>query len=223
MLVPVMLTHGRSGSKPLAATMSVPGAAMSGLYRPSRVGPWLLVMWMRSAAASRLATPMVQCPQASELTEVLSTLERAEKNDFEAFLELLPKTLNGQPLRHVVEPRHESFQVPDFIEMLRRHGVAAVCADHHDYPMFADPTADFVYARMQKGNDETPTCYPPKEIDAWAERLKSYAAGGVPDDLQLIAKESPAERKPRDVFAFFISGGKVNAPRGAVELQQRIG
>lgn len=149
--------------------------------------------------------------------------KKFEPNDFEAFLDLLPKTLNGLPLRHVVEPRHESFQVPDFIDMLRRHRVAAVCADHHDYPMFADPTADFVYARLQKGDDETPTCYPPKEIDAWAKRLKTYAAGGVPDDLPLVAKESLAEQKPRDVFAFFISGGKVNAPRGAVELQQRIG
>ncbi|MFN3635564.1 MAG: DUF72 domain-containing protein, partial [Rhizobium rhizophilum] len=131
--------------------------------------------------------------------------------------------LNGLPLRHVVEPRHESFLVPEFIDMLRRHEVAAVCADHHDYPMFADPTADFVYARLQKGTDETPTCYPPGEIDAWGERFKAYAAGNVPEDLNLIAKDKPAKKEPRDVFAFFISGGKVNAPRGAIELQKRIG
>jgi uncharacterized protein YecE (DUF72 family) len=149
--------------------------------------------------------------------------KKFEPEDFEAFLGLLPKDLNGLPLRHVVEPRHESFQVPEFIEMLRRHGVAVVCADHHDYPMFADPTADFIYARLQKGTDETPTCYPPKHIDAWAERLKTYAGGSVPDDLPLIAKDSPVEKKPRDVFAFFISGGKVNAPQGAIELQKRVG
>lgn len=148
--------------------------------------------------------------------------KKYEPEDFEAFLALLPKTLNGLPLRHVVEPRHESFQVPEFIEMLRRHGVAAVCADHHDYPMFADPTADFVYARLQKGTDEMPTCYPPKELDQWAARLKTYAAGGVPEDLDVIAKDKSAEKAPRDVFAFFISGGKVNAPRGAVELQKRV-
>ncbi|MFL0692603.1 MAG: DUF72 domain-containing protein [Agrobacterium tumefaciens] len=148
--------------------------------------------------------------------------KKFEPEDFEAFLTLLPKTLEGRPLTHVVEPRHASFQVPEFIEMLRRHGVTAVCADHHDYPMFADPTADFVYARLQKGTDETPTCYPPAELDAWAERLKAYAAGGVPDDLPLIAKGQKSEQKPRDVFAFFISGGKVNAPRGAMELQKKF-
>ncbi|MFN3321178.1 MAG: DUF72 domain-containing protein [Allorhizobium sp.] len=148
--------------------------------------------------------------------------KKFDAEDFEAFLDLLPKNLNGQPLRHVVEPRHDSFLVPEFIDMLRRHGVAAVCADHHDYPMFADPTADFVYARLQKGTDETPTCYPPGEIDAWGERLKTYAAGNVPGDLALIAKDKPATKEPRDVFAFFISGGKVNAPKGAIELKKRI-
>ena len=148
--------------------------------------------------------------------------KKFEPEDFEAFLTLLPKTLEGRPLTHVVEPRHASFQVPEFIEMLRRHGVTAVCADHHDYPMFADPTADFVYARLQEGTDETPTCYPSAELDAWAERLKTYAAGGVPDDLPLIAKDQKSEEKPRDVFAFFISGGKVNAPRGAMELQKKF-
>jgi hypothetical protein len=43
-LVPVIAIQGSSGcAKPLAATISVPGAAISGLLRPSRVGPWLLL------------------------------------------------------------------------------------------------------------------------------------------------------------------------------------
>lgn len=149
--------------------------------------------------------------------------KKFEPEDFEAFLELLPKTLEGRPLSHVVEPRHESFQVPEFIEMLRRHGVAAVCADHQDYPMFADPTADFIYARLQRGTDETETCYSPEALDQWADRLKTYASGKVPEDLPLITKDMPAEVRPRNVFAFFITGGKVNAPRGAMALKTRIG
>jgi uncharacterized protein YecE (DUF72 family) len=145
-----------------------------------------------------------------------------DADDFEAFLGLLPRTLNGLPLRHVVEPRHESFQVPEFVEMLRRHGVAAVCADHLDYPMFADATADFVYARLQKGADETPTCYLPDDLDAWAARFKTYSAGNVPGDLPLIVNNEPVTTAPRDVFAFFITGGKINAPKGAMELQKRV-
>lgn len=148
--------------------------------------------------------------------------KKFEPEDFEAFLALLPKTLDGLPLRHVVEPRHPSFQTPEFIAMLEHHGVAAVCADHHDYPMFADVTADFVYARLQKGTDEVTTCYPEAEIGHWAERFKTYANGGAPSDLPLIAKDRAVQKKPRDVFAFFITGGKVNAPNGAKLLQQTV-
>ncbi|SSC73439.1 unnamed protein product [Ciceribacter sp. T2.26MG-112.2] len=148
--------------------------------------------------------------------------KKFEPDDFEAFLALLPKSQDGIALRHVVEPRHASFQVPEFVALLAKYGVAAVCADHHDYPMFADPTADFVYARLQKGADDIPTCYPPKDIDAWAGRLKTYARGGTPDDLPVIAPDRTAEKAPRDVFAFFISGGKINAPNGARLLQQAV-
>ncbi|WP_377288754.1 DUF72 domain-containing protein [Rhizobium sp. SG2393] len=148
--------------------------------------------------------------------------KKFDPEDFEAFLTLLPKTLDGRPLRHVVEPRHESFCTPAFIDLLAKYGVAAVCADHQDYPMFADVTADFVYARLQKGTDETPTCYPAAEIDGWAGRFKTYAAGGVPDDLPLIAPDRKTDQKPRDVFAFFITGGKVNAPEGAQVMQRAV-
>lgn len=148
--------------------------------------------------------------------------KKFEPDDFEAFLAQLPKTLDGLPLRHVVEPRHVSFQVPEFIDMLARHNIAAVCADHHDYPMFADVTADFVYARLQKGEDERATCYPEDQIDDWAKRFKAYAAGDMPEDLPLIASERRAAKEPRDVFAFFITGGKVNAPEGARRLQKAV-
>ena len=148
--------------------------------------------------------------------------KKFEPDDFEAFLALLPKSQDGIALRHVVEPRHDTFQVPEFVALLAKYGVAAVCADHHDYPMFADPTADFVYARLQKGSDDIPTCYPPKDIDAWAGRLKTYAGGGVPADLATIAPDRAVDKAPRDVFAFFISGGKVNAPNGAKRLQASV-
>ena len=90
--------------------------------------------------------------------------------------------------------------------------------------MIADVTADFVYARLQKGEDDIPTCYPQaRHSTAGPSRLKTYAAGGVPDDLPLVAPDRKAEKKPRDVFAFFITGGKVRAPAGAMALQERVG
>lgn len=146
-----------------------------------------------------------------------------DRDDFEAFLNLLPKEQDGLALRHVVEPRHDSFRTPDFVEMIAEHGVAAVVADHDDYPMFPDVTADFVYARLQRGSDDINTCYPREEIERWAERLQTYAGGGVPDELDTVAPSRRIEKTPRDVFAFLISGGKVNAPNGSRALQIAAG
>ncbi|MCA1492270.1 DUF72 domain-containing protein [Sinorhizobium alkalisoli] len=148
--------------------------------------------------------------------------KKFEPDDFEGFLKLLPEKQDGLKLRHVVEVRHPSFQTPDFVQMLDNYKVAAVLAEHADYPMIADVTADFVYARLQKGSDEVETCYPPQALDLWAERLKTFATGREPEGLEKSAPERKAESRPRDVFAFFISSGKVNAPNGARELQKRV-
>jgi uncharacterized protein YecE (DUF72 family) len=148
--------------------------------------------------------------------------KKFEPEDFEAFLKLLPERQDGVPLRHVVEVRHDSFKVPEFVELLAEYKIAPVCAEHHDYPMIADVTADFVYTRLQKGSDEIKTCYPPKELKAWAARLETWAEGKVPEDLPLIDLKRTVKTEPRDVFAFMIHEGKVNAPHGAIALQSQV-
>jgi uncharacterized protein YecE (DUF72 family) len=80
--------------------------------------------------------------------------KKFDPDDFEAFLKLLPDKQDGLALKHVVEVRHDSFKVPEFVALLAKYGVAPVCAEHFEYPMIADVTADFVYARLQKGSDE---------------------------------------------------------------------
>lgn len=148
--------------------------------------------------------------------------KKFEPDDFAAFLALLPAEQDGIALRHVVEARHESFSTPEFIELLAKYSVAAVCADHDTYPMLADVTSDFVYARLQRGSDDIATCYPAQDIDLWANRLKTYAGGDAPSDLSMIAPGRTVDKQPRDVFAFFIAGGKVNAPAGAIALQKQV-
>ncbi|KQS72974.1 hypothetical protein ASG39_04435 [Rhizobium sp. Leaf371] len=140
--------------------------------------------------------------------------------DFEAFLALLPEKQDGLALRHAIEVRHVSFQTPEFVEMARRHNVAIVCADHAEYPLLADVSADFVYARLQTGSDDIETCYDEKRLSEWQARLETWRSGGVAEGLPLLA--DPVPHHPRDVFAFFIHEGKVNAPRGAIELQKRF-
>jgi len=148
--------------------------------------------------------------------------KRFEAEDFEGFLKLLPKTHAGLKLRHVLEVRHASFIDADFVALARSYG-AAICYAHHvDYPEIADVTADFVYARLQRGNDDVPTAYAPAELDAWAARLRIWAQGGMPDDLPLADPSAVVDKMPRDVFAYIIHEGKVRAPQGAMALQRLV-
>jgi uncharacterized protein YecE (DUF72 family) len=142
--------------------------------------------------------------------------------DFGKFLELLPVTSDGRAIRHVVEVRHPSFNTPDFPALLRQFGVPVVYSEHETYPELADLTGDFVYARLQKGNDDLPTCYPPTDLDAWAARLKAWAAGGMPADLPRADATHQPETRPRDVFAYVIHEGKIRAPAGAMGLIERL-
>ncbi|ABQ37281.1 DUF72 domain-containing protein [Bradyrhizobium sp. BTAi1] len=147
--------------------------------------------------------------------------KKFDEADFGKFLELLPRELDGRQLRHVVEVRHDSFCVPGFVKLLREFATPVVFAEHGKYPAIADVAGDFVYVRLQKGNDELKTCYPPKQLDAWAKRLQMWAEGGEPDDLPRV-DDTPANKTPRDVFAYVIHEGKVRAPAGAMELIERV-
>jgi uncharacterized protein YecE (DUF72 family) len=142
--------------------------------------------------------------------------------DFGAFLGLLPAKLGNVTLRHVVEPRHASFLTPAFIALLRKFQIPAVYAEHATYPAIPDPVGDFVYARLQKGQDDVETGYPPKALDAWAERARAWAKGGAPKDLALVEPAKKAKTQPRDVFVYFIHEGKVRAPAAAMALIGRL-
>jgi uncharacterized protein YecE (DUF72 family) len=148
--------------------------------------------------------------------------KKFDPDDFEGFLKLLPGKLDGLPLVHVVEPRHESFQTPAFIALCRKHGVTVCLAEHETYPRIADVTGPVVYARLQTGSDDVPTAYPPKDLDLWVERFRGYAEGGRPADLPAISPEE-APKVPRDVYVFVIHEGKVRAPAAAMALIERAG
>ena len=142
--------------------------------------------------------------------------------DFGKFLEALPEKFDGHALRHVIEVRHASFLVPEFIAMLRQLKMAPVYTDHVTYPNIADVTADFVYARLQRGEDDVPTAYPPKQIGEWAKRLETWAQGKEPKDLERIDGKHKLKAAPRDVFAYVIHEGKIRAPGGAMALIEKL-
>jgi uncharacterized protein YecE (DUF72 family) len=148
--------------------------------------------------------------------------KKFDADDFEAFLKLLPEKQDGVPLRHALEVRHDSFIVPEFPALARKYKAAIVYADHAKYPAIADVTGDFVYARLQTGSDDNPDCYTPKGLDEWAARVKTWAEGKQPADLPRADPKTDAPVKPRDVFAYFITEGKVRAPFGAMALMKRV-
>lgn len=153
----------------------------------------------------------------------LAATKKFDHADIEAFLALLPAEHDGRRLRHVIEVRHASFMTPEFTTLLRQHGVAAVFADEPDYPYFFDPTASFIYVRLQCASESEPAGYAPDVLDAWAARAKMWSGGGLPDDLPRIDANSVGDQNPRDVFIFMINGFKPKAPAAARALIERLG
>lgn len=122
--------------------------------------------------------------------------KRFDPDDFGAFLQLLPSSVDGVRLRHALEVRNESFDNPAFLAMARDAGAAAVLADHDDYPAITGHDVGFAYMRLMRAQANEPTGYAPAMIADWAERAKAAAGQG-------------------DVFTFFISGAKERNPAAA--------
>lgn len=77
-----------------------------------------------------------------------------------------------QPVRHALEIRHESFLTRDFIDLLREHEVALVCADSVAWPLVMDVTTDLVYCRLHGARELYRSGYDAAAIDLWARRRK---------------------------------------------------
>ncbi|HVI14717.1 MAG TPA: DUF72 domain-containing protein [Pseudolabrys sp.] len=160
-------------------------------------------------------------PRLGPLLWQFTPFKKFDEADFGGFLELLPKTFDGHTLRHVVEVRHDSFKTPAFVALLRKFSIPVVFAEHDKYPAIADIAGDFVYARLQKGDEKLKAGYPPKALDGWAARAKTWAQGGEPKDLARVDKTS-VKKEPRDVFLYFIHAAKIRAPSAAMALIERL-
>ena len=145
-----------------------------------------------------------------------------EPDDFAAFLDLLPRELDGRALRHVLEVRHDSFMCEDYLHLARRHRVATVFTDSPKYPSFADITGDFVYARLMRSEARVETGYPQTALDAWAGRAQAWAEGSEPADLPRVAPVGSAMGSAREVFIYFISAAKERNPAAAMALLERL-
>jgi uncharacterized protein YecE (DUF72 family) len=127
-----------------------------------------------------------------------------DADDIARFFDLLPRELDGIPLRHAIEPRHESFRDERFFDLCRKRDVAVVFGDDEDFPCIDADTASFAYARLQCMKEDVPTGYSAARLDRFAERARRWADDG------------------RDVYMFMINGAKVKAPAAALALQERL-
>jgi len=142
---------------------------------------------------------------------------------FAGFLDLLPAELNGYPLRHVLEVRHESFMSAEYLALMRERNLPSVFTDSTEYPSFADLTGDFIYARLMRSESSVATGYSADALDDWAKRAQIWANGEQPPDLPRVEPSRKTAEKPRDVFIYFISAAKERNPAAAMALIKRIG
>jgi uncharacterized protein YecE (DUF72 family) len=110
-----------------------------------------------------------------------------------------------RPLRHALEVRHASYDVPAFCSLLRSQGVAAVTADTAGkWPLIEEQTADFSYVRLHGAEELYTSGYSDEALDAWAGKVREWG-------------------KDRDVFVYFDNDVKVRAPFDAMALMGRLG
>ncbi|WP_420145832.1 DUF72 domain-containing protein [Sphingobium sp.] len=126
-----------------------------------------------------------------------------DPDDFGAFLQMLPARVDGVPLRHAVEVRHDSFDDPAFLAMARDAGAAVVFADHETYPAIMGHDVGFTYQRLMRTQEDEPTGYRAAAIADWATRASSAVKQG-------------------DVFSFFIGGAKARNPAAALAMMAAL-
>jgi len=127
-------------------------------------------------------------------------------------------------LRHALEIRHPTFLVKEFVDLLRAHNIALVCADTVDWPRRMDITSDLVYVRLHGSEVLYASGYNNHDLDIWADRVVAWATGTQPADAdsEWITGHAPRKRATRDVDVYFDNDAKVRAPFDAKNLIARV-
>ena len=173
-------------------------------FRPEKLEPFLALLPRTHAAAADLAAGhdhRVKDPATAALTP-------------------------DRPIRYAIEIRHESFLVPEFIDLLREHKAALVVSGTAGaYPLIEEPTADFMYLRLHGSEAMYAGSYPDRELDAWADRIRAWADGDQAEDAAMItatAAESLPGTAGRAVYVYFDNDQKTKAPFDARRLMERL-
>lgn len=131
--------------------------------------------------------------------------ELAHRHDTRLKVPLIPARLPARALRHVLEPRHQSFGDPACVELCRAHRVALVAADTAGrFPALGRAAPDLAYVRLHGEERLYAGGYSDAALDRWAGRIRGWAGEG------------------RDVYAYFDNDIDGQAPFDALRLAERV-
>ena len=149
----------------------------------------------------------------------------AKRHDASLKKRVYLETDGKRPVRHVVEFRHESFMTDRFLTLLRKHDIGLVIADvASKYPTAEDVTADWVYVRLHGSRQLYTSGYTPREINAWAAKVRAWHKGGEPSGARRIGGKTQLRRSGRDVYLFFDNTDvKLRAPVDARRMAKELG
>lgn len=212
---PRFLTHMKRLNEPVAPLANF---MASGVLRlGSKIGP---ILWQLPPSFrfdhDRLDAFFRLLPRD---TRAAAELGRRHDHRLKARAWLRPGT-RPHRLRHAIEVRHDSFRDAAFIELLRHHDVALVCADTVEWPLLMDLTSDFVYCRLHGSRELYRSGYGAAELGRWAKRVCAWRDGRPMRDGTFVG--SPAKSMPRDVYVYFDNTDKLMAPRDAQALMRRL-
>jgi uncharacterized protein YecE (DUF72 family) len=128
------------------------------------------------------------------------------RDAMDAFLRLLPREVQGRPLRHVIDARHESFASEAYLELLSQHGATTVYTDSEKFAQIPHARCDLAYLRLMRSAADCPTGYPVEELARWAKGAQDWVQG-----------------EGKEAFVFFINGAKERAPAAAMAFLKELG
>ncbi|WP_406830629.1 DUF72 domain-containing protein [Pedococcus sp. KACC 23699] len=170
------------------------------------LGPTLWQLPARLAFdAAQLETFLALLPRTAQDVADLAARHDDKVPQARALTRLAPGVDPRTPVRHALEPRHESFANPRASELLSRYAVALVESDSAGtWPRFEAVTSDFGYVRLHGETTLYSGGYCEGSLDRWATKLGAWAAEG------------------RDAYVYFDNDADGRAPYDAVALLARV-
>ena len=93
---------------------------------------------------------------------------------------VLTTTTVSLPLRHTLEPRHDSFRSARARDLLRANDIGTVVSDSAGtWPQLDAVTSDLVHVRLHGDTELYASGYSPAALAGWAERVRRWADAGL--------------------------------------------